>query len=62
MKYRNGKCYDDKGNEMTQSQINALYKASQAYIQSIKDNKNQKELTNKEIINKLANTPTFKFC
>ena len=62
MKYRNGKCYDDKGNEMTQSQINALYKASQAYIQSIKDNKNQKELTNKEIINKLANNPNFKFC
>ena len=47
MKYRNGKCYDDFGNEMSQSQINSLYKSSQAYIQKLNENKQipQRELT-----------------
>ena len=57
MKYRGGKCYDDFGNEMTQSQINSLYKSSQAYIQKLNESKSStKELTKEELLNKLKNS------
>ena len=58
MKYRNGKCYDDFGNEMSQAQINSLYKSSQAYIQKLNESKqiHQRELTKEELLNKLKNS------
>ena len=58
MKYRNGKCYDDFGNEMSQSQINSLYKSSQAYIQKLNENKQipQRELTKEELLNRFKNS------
>ncbi len=58
MKYRNGKCYDDFGNEMSQAQINSLYKSSQAYIQKINESKQipQRELTKEELLNRFKNS------
>lgn len=60
MTYRNGKCYDSYGNEMSQSQINQMYCASQAYIQQLHESKSQ-ELSRDEMIEKLSLNSTFVF-
>ena len=56
MRYINGKCYDSHGNEMSQSQINQMYKASQAYIQQLNESRNSKELSREELLNKFQNS------
>jgi len=59
MKYRNGKCYDDFGREMSQAQINTMVRESQEYLKqvscpmSIKLNVS-KELTKEDIRDKLS--------
>ena len=59
MKYRNGKCYDDFGHEMSQAQVNAMVHESQEYIKqvscpmSIKLNMN-KELSKEDIRDRLS--------
>lgn len=59
MKYRNGKCYDDFGREMSQAQINTMVRESQEYLKqvncpmAIKPNVN-KELSKEDIRNKLS--------
>ena len=59
MKYRNGKCYDDFGHEMSQAQINNMVRESQEYLKqvscpmSIKLNVN-KELSKEDIRDKLS--------
>ena len=59
MKYRNGKCYDDFGREMSQAQINTMVRESQEYLKqvscpmSIKLNVN-KELSKEDIKDKLS--------
>ena len=35
MKYRNGKCYDDFGREMSQAQINTMVRESQEYLKQV---------------------------
>ena len=35
MKYRNGKCYDDFGHEMSQAQINTMVRESQEYLKQV---------------------------
>lgn len=56
MKYRNGKCYDDFGNEMSQSQINEMFKRSQEYIKQIQSKHNIKteELSQDDIKERLS--------
>lgn len=57
MTYRNGKCYDNHGNEMTQSQINQMYNISKEYIDSINKTKNNRindDITKEDVINKLS--------
>lgn len=58
MRYINGKCYDSRGNEMSQNQINQMYRASQAYIQNLNENKQipQRELTKEELLNRFKNS------
>ena len=59
MKYRNGKCYDDFGHEMSQAQINTMVRESQEYLKqvscpmSIKLNVS-KELSKEDIRDKLS--------
>jgi len=59
MKYRNGKCYDDFGREMSQAQINTMVRESQEYLKqvscpiSIKLNVS-KELSKEDIRDKLS--------
>ena len=59
MKYRNGKCYDDFGREMSQAQINIMVRESQEYLKqvscpmSIKLNVS-KELSKEDIRDKLS--------
>lgn len=55
MTYIGGKCYDNAGNEMSVSQINMMYEASQAYIKSILKPKSR-ELTREELIDKFKNS------
>ncbi len=56
MKYRNGKCYDDFGNEMSQAQINEMFKQSQEYIKQIQSKCNIKteELSADDIKERLS--------
>lgn len=56
MKYRNGKCYDDFGNEMSQSQINEMFRQSQEYIKQIrlKHNIETEELSSNDIKERLS--------
>lgn len=58
MRYINGKCYDSRGNEMSQNQINQMYRVSQAYIQNLNENKQipQRELTKEELLNRFKNS------
>lgn len=61
MKYRNGKCYDDFGREMSQAQINTIVRESQEYLKqvscpmSIKLNVS-KELSKEDIKEKFKNS------
>lgn len=61
MKYRNGKCYDDFGREMSQAQINTMVRESQEYLKqvscpmSIKLNVS-KELPKEDIKEKFKNS------
>ena len=61
MKYRNGKCYDDFGREMSQAQINIMVRESQEYLKqvscpmSIKLNVS-KELSKEDIKEKFKNS------
>ena len=61
MKYRNGKCYDDFGREMSQAQINTMVRESQEYLKqvscpmSIKLNVS-KELSKEDIKEKFKNS------
>lgn len=57
MKYRNGKCYDDFGNEMSQSQINEMFRQSQEYINHqirSKHNIETEELSSNDIKERLS--------
>lgn len=56
MKYRNGKCYDDFGNEMSQSQINEMFRQSQEYINQIRSKRNieTEELSSNDIKERLS--------
>lgn len=56
MKYRNGKCYDDFGNEMSKSQINEMFRQSQEYIKQIQSKRNIKteELSQDDIKEQLS--------
>lgn len=58
MTYRNGKCYDSRGNEMTTAQVNMLYYKSISYIESLKQKDNP--VTEESIIDKLSKNTLFK--
>ena len=58
MTYRNGKCYDARGNEMTTAQINMAYYKSMSYIESLKPK--DEPLNEDSIIDKLSKNPLFK--
>ena len=64
MTYRNGKCYDSKGNEMTNSQINLQYQASMSYISSLTTPKSNveddTELEPEDIRSLLSKNTNFK--
>ena len=59
MYYRNGKCYDSKGNEMSLSQINQMVSASEEYIKQKMKNKANKEISSEDIYSKLKDNPIF---
>ncbi len=55
MTYRNGKCYDKNGNEMTQSQINMMYRSSIKYIEEQNQKLESAKIpTTEDLINKLS--------
>ena len=59
MKYRNGKCYDDFGHEMSQAQINIMVHESQEYLKQVSCPMSiklgiSKELSKEDIRDKLS--------
>lgn len=55
MTYSNGKCYDKNGHEMTQSQINMMYRSSMKYIEEQNQKiESTKIPTAEDLVNKLS--------